>query len=438
MATEAASPMEPFADEPSFPWLIGFCLPLSYGVKLAWGLSAPFVEPAFLAILVHHLAGHRFPRIRWPEWALLACYLASTVLAIRHPEVLSRWGDAFSHTGRFAALVLLLAWARDLTPRELAPLGKGLVAAALVQLALSVTIAATAIGVLPNFLMLDLGYLDYESRFTLVTGSLRIPRLIGTFPEPAPFGAFGVAALVILYRCAQWLPERTRWVGYVSAILIVATSVSDQAILGFAVVMGYLGLARRRGGLTLVTLKTATVVLVLLIGIYEMDRLLEKGAELEEIVSLESVWGSSGAERIINSIMAWNVFSEDCANILFGVGPSLFGVFVAQFTSLLPETHQVQVLPFDILVSIGLVGFLAFMTVGASWVATVTAPGGRWFLLALLVASTFQSDFKGPALAVAIGLCLGLSGRADEVGKAMPATGDLPAGPAAEPVGVRS
>jgi hypothetical protein len=118
-------------------------------------------------------------------------------------------------------------------------------------------------------------------------------------------------------------------------------------------------------------------------------------------LALERLWGSSGGERILNSILALGVATDSLMNLLVGVGPSLFGLFVSDIFPVLQERHQVQVLPPDLLCSVGVLGTGLVIANAIAWWRR--APGALSSLLALLLANLFQSDFKSPALGVAIG-----------------------------------
>lgn len=391
---------------PLFASLVGFCVPLSYGIKLEWALPIPFMEPTFVAILLYFLFQRSRFRIIRIELLLVFAFVLSATFAARNPEVSERLPDAFAHVLRLGAFICLAAWARGLDPDEAGRFGTALAASLLVQLVVSFAIVAVATGYLPNLLGFDLGYLDYESRFTVTMGGLSIPRLLGTFPEPAPFGMYGVASLIIVLICSRHMAPRARIAGYIAAPMVVLSSLSDQAVLALAVVLFAASFRTLRSRSNLRAVKLVALVAVAVVSLYVADRLMGKWGELGEVESFDTVWGASGAERIVNSLLAWTVFREHWTNMVIGVGPSLFGVFASQMSAVLPDTHQVQVLIPDLLVSVGGVGTAVFLMTVFIWFRRAQGERGRWYLLAILIAMSFQADFKTPAIAAAIGMCL--------------------------------
>jgi len=396
-------------------YLLGLLIPVSFGVKLIWGLSGSFVEPAFLLTALLWWRRRRIARLASLEWLLVMAFCLSAVLAYRHPQLTpERWLTAWSHTFRMLALLLLVAVVRTLNDKQLASLCRGVVHSLFLVLGMSVLVAAIGMSIIPNVLGIDLSYVDFTDRFVIHLGHFRIPRFFGLFDEPAPFGAFGVASLILFMVCRSHIHDRLRRIGIVLSCLVVILSMSDQALIALLVIAAFRKWeVKRHNWIQRIALPAVVFVAM---GPYLAARLASKATEFSAYSS--DVWGTSGAERVLNSVLALSLTTQSWWNFLFGIGPSLFGIFLAEWFPVLSDRQQVQFLLPDLLCSVGIVGLAIAILLGLDWLAQAKRLGNRYCLFALLAGVMFQSDFKSPALAVAIGVCL--AGTADSQAEPRP------------------
>ncbi len=384
---------------------LGLLLCVSFGLKLIWKIPFGFVEPALLAAFPMWWWRRRTARLWAGEWLLFAAFAVSTTLALRLPQLTTgRWIDAWSHTLRLLAMLLLVALVRSSSDAEKKSLCRGALHSMIFSLLLSVVIAAIGLHLLPNLLGVDLSFVDYQERFILRLGGLPVPRLFGLFDEPAPFGAYGIQCFVLFYACRDRIPVRLLRYGIGVSILVIAVSFSDQAWLAMLILLMFRPAAegKRRNMKRWATAGLALAAL----APYLFSRLLGKATEFSSYENGE-VWGSSGAERIVNSVFALGISSKTILNFLFGIGPSLFGIFMAEYFPILGDRQQVQVLIPDLLCSVGIIGLSISMLLGWRWFKAARLRQNTFCLFALLLAVVFQSDFKSPSLAIAIGACLG-------------------------------
>lgn len=383
---------------------VGLLLGVSFGVKLIWNLDIPFVEPVLLLTFPLWILRRGRAPLRRPEWLLFLAFVLSATLALRHPQLTpARWIDAWSHTFRMLGVLLLLALTRSLREKEILGLCRGAWHSMVLSLALSIVVASIGLHLIPNVLRVDFGFVDYQDRFVLRVGEVRLPRLFGLFSEPAPFGAFGVQCFVLFQSCRNRISKRLVRQGTIASILVITASFSDQAWLAMLILLAFRS-AHDQRRVKFRRYATASLA-VLALGPYLFSRLAGKATELSSY-STGDVWGSSGAERIMNSVFALGIASQNTLNLLFGVGPSLFGIFMGQYFPVLGDRQQVQVLFPDLLCSIGIVGFSVAVWVGWRWLKSAQLRGTAVYLFAILLAVIFQSDFKSPSLGVAIGICL--------------------------------
>jgi hypothetical protein len=385
--------------------LLALVAPISYGLKFLWAIEAPFVEPFFVLVLV---AG----AWRWlgagelaaPALVLLSISMLSTALAAFRPEVtLSRLLDSWAHDARLAAYLATIGLFTTLRAPQLARYCRFAVASSAASLVLSLLVLAIASSALPNFIGVDLGHTDFEGRFSTSVLGVQVPRLFGLFFEPAFFGAFGLSNLILLYAAGTALSPAWRLWGAMVSVSIVVLSFSDQALLGLAVFcVPYLIGKAATHDLVIRALMTAVVAAALSYVLISSTDKLYIFAEVEEV---DALWGSSGGERIANTLLAVELWREDVWSVVLGRGPSLFGVYVEALFPALGDRHQVQFLPADLLVSIGVAGTLAFACMFLRW-WWMCSSLSRFWLLGLMLACTFIADFKSPAYAAAVGACI--------------------------------
>jgi hypothetical protein len=388
-------------------YFVGLLLPISYGVKHIWALPGPFVEPVYLLVTLLWLSRRRQARFSRTECAIVVAFVVATAFALRHPDLpADRWTDAVAHTLRLGAFVAMMAVVRAASAQEVVQLARGFIFALVATLALSTIVALIGLGLIPNLLGVDTQYVDFDSRFRIhLDGGGGIPRLFGLFHEPAPYGALGVGAIVFFRAARASMPPAVARAGAMAGWATVIVTFSDQALLAAAILafvrpgVRSAGARRKPGG------RLLPWALGLVAFMYLVDRIALKGSEFSSMLAANAeLWGSSGGERMMNALLAIAVWLSDPITHVVGVGPSLFGLFASQWFPVLDSRHQVQFFPADILVSLGLLGFGAFLAFGWTLARSAAKTGMRHCVLALGLAILFQSDFKIAAIAVAIGI----------------------------------
>lgn len=242
-------------------------------------------------------------------------------------------------------------------------------------------------------------------------GPFFIPRLWGTFSEPAPFGLFMFSSFVVL-SLALFIRKNSRVntfllrIGWVAALAGSLGSLSDQVLLGmlpFCMIFLLVFLRKRR---YFIIALVCALLLMPLVN-YTVDRLMAKTTEA--LILDMNVKGASGGERAFHTRFGLKILSEHPNAILFGIGPGRYGDYAVK-TGLFPSTVTPQVTLVEWLVGYGVIGCFVII----AWIWLILKEGCKFYgivgfgaLIGLLFANMFQANWLWEAWFFAIAfLCV--------------------------------
>jgi hypothetical protein len=242
---------------------------------------------------------------------------------------------------------------------------------------------------------------SYFLRQTIWFNGVPIPRMGGLFFESPPFGLFMFSMLVVLLftREAGRYPKWTAW-GIGLAGLGILFSLADQVLVAGTV--GLLAslpqLAKNRPGIVRPLLVVATIVVCAFLHSLSVKNI----ASTTGIVTV--INGGSVGERSFHFRYGISLLQAHPTSTLFGLGPGRYGEFASE-TGAYPDSVNIQTSELEILVEWGVIGL-------ATWIALLTCVAGRaWelhgvaglgLLLGLIIADSFQANWKHEAAFLAI------------------------------------
>jgi hypothetical protein len=339
--------------------------PLTYALKLVYDLETTWIDPAYLtgllALLLYLVKVRGRPRLTRSEWgmvgvlsAFVAFYCVVGLLSlVRYlggdgpilPTAYACIRDPMRLTLSAALFGVVVLAVRDKVVYT--QVLKAFVWVGIAQFAA----AAYMVAAVAWSLYLPPGWLHYVEvyywRQALYHGALVFPRLGGTFYEAPTYGLFllcAVASNVLLLKYARGWTYRITLV--VLGIGTVA-SLSDQVLLGFAVLPIVIFLrrapyyVRRRPAATL----AGAMIAVVTMSYFAFS--MQRKAAVEAQMHLAR--GHSVSERVYHTKHGLDLLESQP---LTGVGPGLYGHY-AEKTGIWPHTVTVQAMAPEILVGDG-------------------------------------------------------------------------------------
>lgn len=368
-------------------------LPLSYDVKILFGLKdITWVSPALLICLALFVLIR--PPIK-PRTGGLAVAAALISMLVGYSLLPGNLYDALREPVRFMLCFIFFAVSLHFWRRDERFIVRCLVIAVTWQFWVALEIWMAML----NWIRLPQRFQAYVIKYfysqSIWFGSVRVPRMVGTFIEGPPFGLFMLAALVIFLlanrkqaRPSMWL----RWGILVSAVGVVG-SLSDEIFLG-AALLAILCIpvwlrSRRR-----ISAGAAALALALALGPYVGLRLVAKVEGLAAPVSQRTMF-ASGMERAYLSRYAVELMRANPLVLFLGLGPGRFGEY-AQRLGPFPKSVTPQVMFVEWAVGYGIIGFCVM----SAWLAGIGRLAMRNYgwegaavVLAFLVADGFQANW---------------------------------------------
>lgn len=397
-------------------WLILVALvlsPLSYVIKIVYDLPFPWIDPTLIVGAVAALL---------PPWSLptvdrrlrgvavcTVLFLATYWLSATASAARAQFADAepFREPVR-TALGILLCLGCVRVWRNRSALGRAAVVLGWVAVA-EVLLAVYLIAGLALNLPMPGQWRSYQEiywfRQAFYASKIVWPRLGGTFVEAPPFGMYILGAIIVLAfarrtRLRGSPPMPGRWM---DAILWIglAGSLSSQVLIGAMLwgllLTGFDLYVRRQptlwhaaGAVVLVTLFSA--------GVYR--KYLESKRPEPEI-------GSSVGERRAHTMRAWHTFLD---RPVLGVGPGQYGeIAMRESSSLYDARVSPQFVAAELLADTGALGLGAALLLVASIIYALLQTRSYSAVSAtvgLLVADSFQANWRWPMLFIAIAVLL--------------------------------
>ena len=242
---------------------------------------------------------------------------------------------------------------------------------------------------------------SYFLRQAIWFNGIPIPRMGGLFFESPPFGLFMFSMLVVLLftRESGRYPRWTAW-GISLAGLGMLFSLADQVLVAGTVgmVASLPQLAKNRPGIVRPLLLVATIVVYAFLHSLSAKNITSTTDMVTEIN------GGSVGERSFHFRYGVSLLQAYPTSTLFGLGPGRYGEFASE-TGAYPDSVNIQTSELEILVEWGVLGL-------ATWIALLACVGGRaWelhgvaglgLLLGLIIADSFQANWKHEAAFLAI------------------------------------
>lgn len=345
-------------------------------------------------------------RLAWPLMALLLICGISAAAGFALLPTDELYG-ALREPLRFALVLAWFAtscWFLEQRPKLVF---RSAAAGAALALLSGLYVYAAAMHLLPAPLALIVYGQQYWIRQAIWVSDLPVPRMGGLFIEAPPFGLL-MLGLVVLFAIALRSGIRTKAtiLGLVIALAGAIASLSDQVMLAMFVCLAasVLSLKMRSRWLRPAVLGLA-LCLISTAAILSLRTKLIAGPE---IGTAEIIYRSSVGERNFHARFGMSLLEESAATV-FGIGPGRYGEYVAE-TGLFPDTVTMQYTVPEILVEWGAVGLGVWLIVlsalGAqAWKTHRLA--GLGFLAGLMIADSFQSNWKSESVFLALAaLCV--------------------------------
>ena len=243
---------------------------------------------------------------------------------------------------------------------------------------------------------------SYLARQTLWYHGFPLLRMGSLFFEAPPFGLFMFSMFVVLRRVqGSFLSRRWSAAGLMAAALGVLFSLSDQVLLAGAVGVfsGLPQMARKRPAVTW----SLAIVVTLLVCVFELQSFDVKQTSSNTGV-VTRINGGSVGERSFHLQYGWQLLGAHPAAALFGIGPGRYGEYAADSGDF-PNTVNMQTSEMEILVEWGVAGlavWIALLACLAFRIAHLHGVPGLGLLTALIIADSFQANWKHEAVFLAI------------------------------------
>jgi hypothetical protein len=243
----------------------------------------------------------------------------------------------------------------------------------------------------------------YLLRQTIWFNGIPIPRMGGLFFEAPPFGLFMLSMVVVLSlirekeRYARW----TSW-GIGLAVLGVLFSLADQVLLAATVCLLF-SLPRLAEKHPRIAWPLAIVVTIAVCAFEFQSVTVKDTSSNTGIVS--RVNGGSVSERSFHLRYGLLLLEADPAATLFGIGPGRYGEYASE-TGYFPDTVNIQTSELELLVEWGVIGLTVWIALLGCVIVRiweVNGVVGFGLLLGLILADSFQANWKYEAVFLALG-----------------------------------
>ena len=243
----------------------------------------------------------------------------------------------------------------------------------------------------------------YLLRQTIWFNGIPIPRMGGLFFEAPPFGLFMFSMVVVLLVLREkGLYRRWTFWGIAFGVLGVLFSLADQVLL--AATVGLLFSLPRMGKKYPRIAWPLAIVLTIAVCAFEFQSItVKESSATTGIVS--RVNGGSVSERSFHINYGLDLLEAHPIASLFGIGPGRYGEYASE-TGYFSDTVNMQTSELELLVEWGVIGltvWIALLGCVAARVWEVNGVLGFGLLLGLILADSFQANWKYEAVFLAIG-----------------------------------
>jgi hypothetical protein len=242
----------------------------------------------------------------------------------------------------------------------------------------------------------------YFIRQAIWFNGIPIPRMGGLFFEAPPFGLFMFSMLVVL-SLAREKGRYSRWtiVSIAFAVLGMLFSLADQVLLagGIGLFSSLPQLGKKRPEIVWPLVVTAIVAMC----VFEFHSIALKGSS-SSIGVTTAINGASLGERDFHLRYGLSLLQAQPLATLFGIGPGRYGEYASE-TGYFPNTVNMQTSELELLVEWGVIGlavWIALLVCVAARVWKVHGVLGLGLLLGLILADSFQANWKHEAVFLAI------------------------------------
>jgi hypothetical protein len=224
----------------------------------------------------------------------------------------------------------------------------------------------------------------------------------GLFFEAPPFGLFMFSMLVVLsFTREDGLYAKWTALGITFAALGMVLSLADQVLLAGTVGLfsALPNLGKKRPGIVWPLAIAATVA----IFAFEFQSISEKGVSSTTGI-VTRVNGSSVGERSFHLHYGLSLLQAEPAATLLGIGPGRYGEYASE-TGFFADTVNMQTSEVELLVEWGAIGLAAWAALLACVMARaweVHGVLGLGLVLGLILADSFQANWKHEAVFLAI------------------------------------
>jgi hypothetical protein len=243
----------------------------------------------------------------------------------------------------------------------------------------------------------------YLLRQTIWFNGIPIPRMGGLFFEAPPFGLFMFSMVIVLLftRERGFYTRWTSW-GVTFAVLGVLFSLADQVLL--AATVGLLFSLPRIGKRHPRIAWPLAIVLTIAVCAFEFQSITVKESSATTGI-VTRVNGGSVSERSFHINYGLHLLEAHPTASLFGIGPGRYGEYAAE-TGYFSDTVNMQTSELELLVEWGAMGltvWIALLGCVAARIWEVNGVLGFGLLLGLILADSFQANWKYEAVFLAIG-----------------------------------
>ena len=232
---------------------------------------------------------------------------------------------------------------------------------------------------------------------------LLVPRMGGLFTEAPPFGLF-MLSMGVFFWVARRSGARSRLIliGSIVSVVGVVASFAGQVLLGAGICVVTMVLSSKMQKTWLKPVMICVIACILLAAGWQS--LVEKGISQATTATTSKIYQDSVGERNFHLSYGISLLAREPLAALLGIGPGRYGEYAAD-TGYFPDTATMQFTLPELLVEWGVVGlgvWCVILTTLAFRVVRVHNYAGLFVLFGLLVADSFQANWKSEAVFLAI------------------------------------
>lgn len=275
--------------------------------------------------------------------------------------------------------------------------------AALLGLASGIYIYLAAFGTIPASATAIVYSRRYLIQQAVWYDELLVPRMGGLFVEAPPFGLCMMALGAVLWAAHRsGIRSKVLVMGFVASAVGVIASLAGQVLLGAGICVSAMVLSSKTRRTWLKPLALCIMAFILVSAGWQS--LVAKGISQANATTTSRIYADSVGERNFHLNYGLSLLERDPLAALLGIGPGRYGEYVAE-TGYFTDTTTMQFTAPELLVEWGVVGLGVWLVIVISLglrVNRIHAIAGVCVLFGLLVADSFQANWKSEAVFLAI------------------------------------